>query len=683
MTMPLDHFMRTRFPAFILATCCCIAAIAAEEGTGLAATYYDNMDFTGTSVSRVDPLINCTWNPSTPAPGVIGPEYWSAIWVGSIQIPTTGTYTFTTVSDDGVVLLIDGTPVIENWTGHAPTTDVGLTALTAGRHALELRYYNSHGGATLNLSWQGPGLPKAIIPTAVLYPIIPPAVVGTGTGLQARYTSTGDWTGPALTRTDPTIDFRWGSEAPMAGVRQDLFSVEWRGWLQAQYTQVYTFTAESDDGFAVWIDGQPVIDELKYTPTGDLVGKLYLVGGRRYEILVRHCQVLGDAKAVLSWSCPLTPRQVIPTSQLYPYTVEAANSVAISTPAETWTSPAWIEGVRGSSAAVITAAVNGSAIPTLASATNTWFLAADPGQRKAPGVDLRPGLNTVAVAATIAGSTSRTTQQLVWQTLEIDDLPYGLDRLVVRVADRVLISATGPSTVQRSDAAGAVSGTWDVTPGQATEISFPTAGQFVLKAVRGDAVVGNLPVSVVDVDFHGPIACEIAFQRVKDVVATAAPGDLWFAANDAGLLDVGQGAVTGENQRLALRPHAFGDIAVQARIQSSGALVAWCPVDEFTQRTSAESTITIVGTLPDGSLLTQARLTMNPLVPGLDVRLSMYTGGTTFPDGTTQMWVPTSLYSPEGFTGFYDYQIIRSPRSGSALCHSTQTFQDGVLVGNH
>lgn len=677
--------MRTRFSAVLLATCCCLAAIAAEDGTGLAATYYDNMDFTGTSVSRIDPLIKFTWNPSTPAPGVIGPEYWSAIWVGSIAVPTTGTYTFTTVSDDGVVLLIDGTPVIENWTGHSSTTDTGMIALTTGLHAVELRYYNSHGGATLTLSWQGPGVAKAIIPTAALYPTVPPAVIGTGTGLLARYTSTGNWSGSALTRTDPAINFRWGKEAPMAGVRQDLFSVEWRGWLQAQYTQVYTFTAESDDGFALWLDGKPIIDALTYTPTGELTGKLYLVGGRRYEIVARHRQVLGDAKAVLSWSCPLTPRQVIPTSQMYPYEVGAANAVAITTAAETWTSPAWIEGTRGSAAASITATVNGSVVPSVASAASSWYLAADPAQRKAPGVPLRPGANVVEVTSTVAGVASRATQELVWQTLVMGNLPYGLDRLVVRVADRVRVSATGPATVRRIDATGTVCDTWDVARDQAIEIGFPTAGRFKLTAVRDGAVIGSLPVTVVDVDFRGPIACEIDFQRTKDVTAVAAEsGDLWFAANDVGLLDVGQGTVTGTTQRVALRPHAFGDLAVYARILGGdGPLVAWCPLDEFTQRTSAESTITIVGTLPDGSLLTQARLTMTPLVPGLDVRLSMYTGGTTFPDGTTQMWVPTSLYTPSGATGVYDYQIIRSPRSGSALCHSTQTYQDGVLVGNH
>ena len=35
----------------------------------------------------------------------------------------TGSYTFQTLSDDGVRLWVNGTQVINNWTGHAPTVD--------------------------------------------------------------------------------------------------------------------------------------------------------------------------------------------------------------------------------------------------------------------------------------------------------------------------------------------------------------------------------------------------------------------------------------------------------------------------------------------------------------------------------------------------------------------------------
>jgi len=41
-----------------------------------------------------------------------------------------GTWEFTTLSDDGVRVLVDGKPVIENWAWHGPTRDVGQLTLT-------------------------------------------------------------------------------------------------------------------------------------------------------------------------------------------------------------------------------------------------------------------------------------------------------------------------------------------------------------------------------------------------------------------------------------------------------------------------------------------------------------------------------------------------------------------------
>ena len=35
-------------------------------GSGLAATYYDNMDFTGATVSRIDPTVNFNWGSGAP-----------------------------------------------------------------------------------------------------------------------------------------------------------------------------------------------------------------------------------------------------------------------------------------------------------------------------------------------------------------------------------------------------------------------------------------------------------------------------------------------------------------------------------------------------------------------------------------------------------------------------------------
>jgi len=49
-------------------------------GTGLAATYFNNMDFTGTTATRTDPTINFTWS-SSPATGISG-DTFSVRWIG-------------------------------------------------------------------------------------------------------------------------------------------------------------------------------------------------------------------------------------------------------------------------------------------------------------------------------------------------------------------------------------------------------------------------------------------------------------------------------------------------------------------------------------------------------------------------------------------------------------------------
>ena len=72
-------------------------------GNGLAATYFDNADLTGKSVSRIDTTVNFDWGASAPATG-IGADTFSARWTGSVQPTKSETYTFYVQSDDGARL---------------------------------------------------------------------------------------------------------------------------------------------------------------------------------------------------------------------------------------------------------------------------------------------------------------------------------------------------------------------------------------------------------------------------------------------------------------------------------------------------------------------------------------------------------------------------------------------------
>jgi glucose/arabinose dehydrogenase len=138
-------------------------------GNGLSATYYDNIDLTGATVARVDPTVDFSWGSGAPAPG-IGADTFSVRWTGQVQPQFTGTYTFYTVSDDGVRLWVNGQQIVNNWTNHAPTENSGTIALTAGqRYDIRMEMFENTGGATARLLWSSASVAKQVIPGARLF----------------------------------------------------------------------------------------------------------------------------------------------------------------------------------------------------------------------------------------------------------------------------------------------------------------------------------------------------------------------------------------------------------------------------------------------------------------------------------------------------------------------------------
>ena len=143
-------------------------------GNGLSATYFDNANLTGTSVARVDPTVDFVWGSGSPAPG-IGADTFSARWTGQVEPQFTETYTFYTVSDDGVRLWVNGQAVVNNWTDHSPTENSGTIALTGGqRYSITMEFYENGGGATARLLWSSASTPKAVVPNTRLFPQAPP-----------------------------------------------------------------------------------------------------------------------------------------------------------------------------------------------------------------------------------------------------------------------------------------------------------------------------------------------------------------------------------------------------------------------------------------------------------------------------------------------------------------------------
>lgn len=104
-------------------------------------------------------------------PNTVGSAFWAGgqnnkfgmRCSGTITIPTTGTWTFTLASDDGSDLSIDGSTVVNHDGAHSFTTKTGTATLSAGAHALVLRYFEKTGNNGLVLSWSGPGVPSTTV----------------------------------------------------------------------------------------------------------------------------------------------------------------------------------------------------------------------------------------------------------------------------------------------------------------------------------------------------------------------------------------------------------------------------------------------------------------------------------------------------------------------------------------
>lgn len=164
---------------------------------------------------------------------------------------------------------------------------------------------------------------RVTLPTDALYTIVTrptaPPPGGNGTGLRGEYFDNADLTNLVTTRTDATVDFDYGSGAPVgtAVTSGDTFSARWTGQIEAPVAGNYTFTTTSDDGVRLWVNDQLLIDNWTLHAPTDNSGTIQLAAGR-HNIRMEFYENNGGAVARLAWAYPGTPRQVVPQMRLYP-----------------------------------------------------------------------------------------------------------------------------------------------------------------------------------------------------------------------------------------------------------------------------------------------------------------------------------------------------------------------------
>lgn len=117
-------------------------------------------------------------------------DNFAFIFNGFIVIPTTGTYTFYTSSDDGSSLWINGTRVVNNDNTHGCQERSGNITLSAGTYPLQCFFFTTNQGECLTVRWQGPGITKTEIPASAFRDTYtPPAALNAPTAFSATAVS--------------------------------------------------------------------------------------------------------------------------------------------------------------------------------------------------------------------------------------------------------------------------------------------------------------------------------------------------------------------------------------------------------------------------------------------------------------------------------------------------------------
>lgn len=140
-----------------------------QGGVRLYAQYYNTMTLSGTpAVTEVDQNYNDNFNGLAPLAGVDATQ-WSAKWTGTFTPSVTGTYYFSTTSDDGSRLFVNGQELVNNWQDGYATTNDGSISLAAGQAVpIEIDYYQDGGGSELLTGVQAPDSSSPITQAAQL-----------------------------------------------------------------------------------------------------------------------------------------------------------------------------------------------------------------------------------------------------------------------------------------------------------------------------------------------------------------------------------------------------------------------------------------------------------------------------------------------------------------------------------
>lgn len=236
-------------------------------------------------------------------------------WLGYINIPDSGDYTFTTMSDDGSRMLIGDhaynlKTIVVNDGLHASQTRSGTITLKAGIHPVAISYFQGEGDQTWKLFWSSnTGINREEIPDNAFIANLEGITFLNKEvyGLNYRYYE-GSWNSlPDFKKITPVKEGIINNANLNPRNRETDYAFLWKGFIKIPVQGDYTFTTVSDDGSKFYI-GDYSIDSLKPVVLNDGLhgnqsrsGTVQLSAGM-YPVTISYFQKGGGQTMVLYWS---------------------------------------------------------------------------------------------------------------------------------------------------------------------------------------------------------------------------------------------------------------------------------------------------------------------------------------------------------------------------------------------
>ena len=236
----------------------------------------------------------------------------------TISVASAGEYRFTTTTDDGVRLWVDGQLLIDRWIDQAPASYTATKLLAAGTHDVRMDYYENGGGAVAALRWEFLG-GCANAPLATPSDRWKLEIFGnralTGSTVEQRYDAAGAG----------GFSFDWGTGRPSSCTGVDDFGIRFSRTISVAESADYRFTTTTDDGVRLWVDGQLLIDRwIDQAPASDTATKFLAAG--THDVRMDYYENGGGAVAALRWDASSG------TGELYGINVDPPNPAGNPSP---------------------------------------------------------------------------------------------------------------------------------------------------------------------------------------------------------------------------------------------------------------------------------------------------------------------------------------------------------------